>query len=185
MNDILKVIRTERHDFLNHLQVISGLLQLNKQEKVHEYIEKVTKELYSLGRITRLGESWIATALLLKNYEAVQKGINFEIVIETDLDEFRVEGQNFAEELKEILETLFNQCKADNQNELQPNLKLVLGEEENQYVFEINCPIELSNEAKEAVMVSLEKIKVLKNVNAKYFDTDKKVRIYITAAKGM
>jgi hypothetical protein len=38
MDDIMKVIQMQRHDFLNHLQVVSGLTQLRKTDRVVEYI---------------------------------------------------------------------------------------------------------------------------------------------------
>jgi hypothetical protein len=39
------LLRRQRHDFLNHLQVISGWLQLNRPERVGQYIESITAHL--------------------------------------------------------------------------------------------------------------------------------------------
>jgi hypothetical protein len=38
-----EILRKQRHDFLNHLQVIYGLLQLHKTERALEYIEGMLK----------------------------------------------------------------------------------------------------------------------------------------------
>jgi hypothetical protein len=38
-----ELLRKQRHDFLNHLQVIYGLLQLSKMERALEYIDGMLK----------------------------------------------------------------------------------------------------------------------------------------------
>lgn len=37
----LELLRTQRHHFMNHLQVISGWLQLGKAERAIQYIDRV------------------------------------------------------------------------------------------------------------------------------------------------
>lgn len=53
---ILKLFSLCRHEFINHLQVISGLAQLNKTEKVHSCIRKVSEEVHQLGRLVSCGD---------------------------------------------------------------------------------------------------------------------------------
>ncbi len=42
--DIIKLLRVQRHDFLNHLQVIHALIQLERKEKALQYIEKLAHD---------------------------------------------------------------------------------------------------------------------------------------------
>jgi len=42
--DISNLLRIQRHDFLNHLQVIHAMIQLGRNEKALEYIEKLAHD---------------------------------------------------------------------------------------------------------------------------------------------
>ena len=43
-DDVMKLLRIQRHDFLNHLQVIHALVQLGRGEKALKYIEKLAQD---------------------------------------------------------------------------------------------------------------------------------------------
>lgn len=42
--DMIKLLRIQRHDFLNHLQVIHAMIQLGRGEKALQYIEKLAHD---------------------------------------------------------------------------------------------------------------------------------------------
>lgn len=42
--EVIKLLRIQRHDFLNHLQVIHALIQLGRGEKALQYIEKLAHD---------------------------------------------------------------------------------------------------------------------------------------------
>ncbi|MBP2662788.1 MAG: Sensor kinase SpoOB-type, alpha-helical domain [Firmicutes bacterium] len=42
--DVSKLLRIQRHDFLNHLQVIHAMIQLGRNEKALQYIEKLAHD---------------------------------------------------------------------------------------------------------------------------------------------
>lgn len=42
--DVNNLLRIQRHDFLNHLQVIHAMIQLGRDEKALEYIEKLAHD---------------------------------------------------------------------------------------------------------------------------------------------
>lgn len=41
--ELIRLLRVQRHDFINHMQVIHAMLQLGKLEKAKEYIENLAK----------------------------------------------------------------------------------------------------------------------------------------------
>lgn len=41
--EITRLLRVQRHDFINHIQVIHALLQLGKTEKALRYLEDISK----------------------------------------------------------------------------------------------------------------------------------------------
>lgn len=111
MQKIIEVFRVQRHDFINHLQVISGLLQLGKLDRVNEYIAKISQDFASEGLITRLDYPELVAVLLIKKMEAVQHGICFQFGTNTDLSEIKISEQMpvlvdfvLQEVIKEVVE---------------------------------------------------------------------------------
>lgn len=43
-SELVKLLRVQRHDFINHLQVIHAMLQLGRTEKALAYIESLAKD---------------------------------------------------------------------------------------------------------------------------------------------
>lgn len=42
--EALKLLNIQRHDFMNHLQIIHSLVQMGRMENALSYIEKISKE---------------------------------------------------------------------------------------------------------------------------------------------
>lgn len=42
--ELLRLLRIQRHDFINHIQVIHAMLQLGRTEKAMKYIEDLAKD---------------------------------------------------------------------------------------------------------------------------------------------
>ncbi|AEG59309.1 signal transduction histidine kinase regulating citrate/malate metabolism [Desulforamulus ruminis DSM 2154] len=93
MKGLLEVIQVQRHDFLNHLQVISGLLQLNKGERVRDYIKQVCVEYEKLSRITRLKSTEVKAVLLIACNEAAKYQVELVFDIDTDLKSLEAPGE--------------------------------------------------------------------------------------------
>ena len=43
-SEVIRLLKIQRHDFVNHLQVIHAMLQLGRTEKALKYIEDLAKD---------------------------------------------------------------------------------------------------------------------------------------------
>jgi len=59
----LRYIRVLCHDILNHLQVISGLSQLQKTERIRAYVHEVSDQIKEIGRLARIGHPGLAAGV--------------------------------------------------------------------------------------------------------------------------
>ena len=66
---MLNLLSIYRHDFLNHLQVIGGLTQLNKTEKIPHFVYKASEEINQFGRLAACGNPYLALLI----YESLYK----------------------------------------------------------------------------------------------------------------
>lgn len=83
--EMIRVLRAHRHDFLNHLSVISGFSQLAKYGEVVDYIKDVTRELQVEGRIITLSKPELAALILTKLRDAEDAGFKVETNIQSNL----------------------------------------------------------------------------------------------------
>jgi len=73
--ELLRFIRNYSHDFQNHLQVISGLAQLNRTERIREYIGQVSGQLREITKIAVIDPPELATALLAFQQQVTRYGV--------------------------------------------------------------------------------------------------------------
>lgn len=93
VQDILEVIARQNHDFLNHLQVISGFLQLNKQEKAREYIKELGRDVERTARVLNSRPPEVAVALLTAMNRAYRSQVAVELPAAFDLTGGAVAGK--------------------------------------------------------------------------------------------
>jgi len=105
--DMLKVVSVMRHDFLNHLQVISGYLQLDKKERAGEYIREVTWNLQRLSEVVHLKVPEIAAAFLLGEEMAAGVEARTQYNVQSDLNGCSVPGTVAGQALYDCLYQVF------------------------------------------------------------------------------
>lgn len=76
---LLELLSIYRHEFLNYLQVVSGMAQLNKTDKLHEYIRKVTEEVQQFGRLASLGDPRLALLVYEKLVQDNDNRLKFDV----------------------------------------------------------------------------------------------------------
>lgn len=103
LKDLLELLRVQRHNFLNHLQVISGLLQLKKYDRVTDYIAQIGNEYNQATLVGRLEVPEIVTAILISDHAAEKQGITIDKKISTGLEKGIIEAASSAQLLKEIM----------------------------------------------------------------------------------
>ncbi|WP_366924099.1 Spo0B domain-containing protein [Metallumcola ferriviriculae] len=77
----LTLLRGQKHDFLNHLQVISGLIQLGKSDQALNYIKTSITEINRDGSVAKLADSRMALFMVLLQREAKDKGVPLDIKV--------------------------------------------------------------------------------------------------------
>lgn len=60
--EIINLLKIQRHDFVNHLQVIHALLQLGRTEKALTYIEELAKDSRLISDTLKVHEEQCAKA---------------------------------------------------------------------------------------------------------------------------
>lgn len=89
VEDILKmftVIRGQRHDFLNHVQVMYTMLKMNKLEQLNTYMADVVNEAHSMGHVIHHSSPALAAFIQMKMELAFTRSITFAFDLPPTLD---------------------------------------------------------------------------------------------------
>lgn len=97
----LGLIRSMRHSFMNHLQVISGWIQLNRPERAMEYLDSISAKMAGESEAIRSLSPGMAMALLEVAMEAESYDIGVEFRVsqpvglygDERVDEFRLRAR--------------------------------------------------------------------------------------------
>ena len=79
MDELNRALRAQRHDFLNHLQVVYSLIEMEEYQEARDYIEKVYGDMQSVSRAMRTDSPAINALLRVKLADCENAGILTEL----------------------------------------------------------------------------------------------------------
>ncbi|MCC5911714.1 MAG: GHKL domain-containing protein, partial [Clostridiaceae bacterium] len=77
--ELITLLRTERHDYISHIQSIEALLYLEEYEELSDYVKGIATEYRVISQIVRVGHPAFTAILNTKREVAKEKGIDFII----------------------------------------------------------------------------------------------------------
>ncbi|MCJ7688442.1 MAG: Spo0B domain-containing protein [Clostridiaceae bacterium] len=115
LENYISLLRKQRHDFMNDLQVIYGYLQIKKPRGALEYIERLSKENEIISEIYKLQDNGFS--LCLENN--IKKLWASEIKVELDIEISNFKNKIFESEYNkksDLVNTIFIEIEETNQN---------------------------------------------------------------------
>lgn len=137
-NELLEYISVQRHDFLNHLQVISGLVQLNKSDRVRDYIDQVCNEIAELSVVTRLKVPELKAVLLVAVNAAHRCQVKVVFDINTNMEGCRVSGDILGQSVDECINLAFEHLSPPHVKDRR--LLLCISESDKKYTVRFGFP---------------------------------------------
>lgn len=127
-------LRSQRHDYLNHLQVVYGLMELEEYEELKRYLQPVYKDMQKTGKALKTSKPAINALLKAKMDEAEKRGIDFYVEVKSDLKDLMVEDWELCKVISNILD---NAMTALADKEAQGRIVMDITEERERYRFSI------------------------------------------------
>ncbi|MBU5483555.1 Spo0B domain-containing protein [Clostridium sp. MSJ-11] len=78
----IELLRKQRHDFMNDLQIIYGYLQMGREDRAREAIKKLSMHNENISEIYSLGDSYLAYSLEENIRRILGKNVDVNIDIE-------------------------------------------------------------------------------------------------------
>ncbi len=79
-------MRAQRHDFLNHIQVVYSLLEMGESAEAADYLERIYSELRTVGKVLRTKVTAFNALLQVKSAVCEERGIQLDMDIRTSLE---------------------------------------------------------------------------------------------------
>ena len=79
-------LRAQRHDFLNHIQVVYSLLEMDESAEAADYLERIYSQLRTVSKVMRTKVTAFNALLQVKNAACEERGIRLELDIRTSLE---------------------------------------------------------------------------------------------------
>lgn len=125
--------RAQRHDFVNHLMIISGLLHLNMLDDAKNYIRQFCADVQEVSDLLRFDRPILGSLILTKANQARARGIDFKLSVKTDLGHFLIKDKYVTRVLGNLIDNAMEAVETAPQKEIE----LIIYENEDNYFFDV------------------------------------------------
>ncbi|WP_352419833.1 Spo0B domain-containing protein [Proteiniborus sp.] len=132
ITELNNVLRSQRHDFLNHLQVVYSLIELNEYKEASNYIETLYKDIKKVNKSLKTSNTAINALLQAKLVDCENRDILVDLHIDTRLDRLSVPGWEMCRILGNLIDNAMDAVK-----ELREKgfVNIEIAEKDSFYVF--------------------------------------------------
>lgn len=133
MTEMNHTLRAQRHDFLNHLQVVFSLIEMEEYREANDYIEQVYGDIQNVSRAMKTACAPVNALLRAKIAEAEDRGVRVELKISAAWDQLPLP----AWEMCRVLSNLMDNAMDALAGQKDACLSIALQEDVKGFSFEI------------------------------------------------
>ena len=151
VEDLNTELRTQRHDYLNHLQVVYGLMELEEYGELKKYLEPVFKDMMKTGKALKTSKPSINALLKAKMEEALRQDVDFYVEVKSDLKELQIEDWELCKVLSNLIDNALtaagtgtrgktekNPATHSRESEKEKKVRLEIMEDRENYIFSVS-----------------------------------------------
>lgn len=132
LEELNTTLRAQRHDYLNHFQVIYGLMELKEYGEANKYLDPVFKDIMKVSKALKTAQPAVNALLRAKMEVADENNIDLFLEVRSDLKNILIEPWNLCKVLANIID---NGISALLEVEKDRKLFLEIGEDRSNYTF--------------------------------------------------
>ena len=138
MESLNREMRAQRHDFMNHLQVVYSLIEMNECGEAMAYMDRVYGDMQRVSRMMRTGCPAVNALLQAKVVEAKERGVELRLSIAAKWDDDMMPAWEICRVLANLID---NAMDASLSAQLEPGetpaVEVVLGEDLRSWFFSV------------------------------------------------
>lgn len=111
LDNFINILRAQRHEFNNHLQIIWGLICVGKYDDAVRYIEQISENLKSTSKFYGLGCAELSALIFAKSSLAQKYDINFEFHYNVDFSNLKFDSMDLINICGNLIDNAFYYAK--------------------------------------------------------------------------
>ena len=135
MQKLNSTLRSQRHDYLNHMQVVYGMAELEEYAEIRAYLEPVYRDMMKTGKALRTSIPAVNALVMAKMGEAEAACIDFYVEVKSDLKNLRIEPWELCKVLSNLID---NAVTALAEKESDRRMILEINEDREYYLFSVS-----------------------------------------------
>lgn len=129
-------LRANRHDYLNNMQIVYGMVELGEYEELQKYLEPMYKDMMKTGKALKTAVPALNALLMAKMSEAEGMGIDFYLEVKSSLREFNISDWELCRILSNLID---NAVRAVSEAEIEDKRVIVdIAEYDGEYIFRVS-----------------------------------------------
>lgn len=147
IEELYTAIRGQRHDLINHLQVLYGFLQMGNIKEVQKYLETMIGDSVSSNNLVDTGSPGLSALLYIKSGIALTNGISLNISVDKQINDIAIPSYELNRIVGNIINNAFDYVmKLDEEKRA---VDMIISEAESYYLFEISNYGHIDEEVKQ------------------------------------
>ncbi len=136
LEDLNGTLRRQRHDFMNHLQVVFSLLELNDPAEAMKYVESVYGDIKKTGSVLKTAVPAVNALIAAKRQDCEEKGIALDIRIASSWGELPLPAWEMCRVLGNLIDNARDALMEDAGN-ADKRVTLTIDETPGAYTFRV------------------------------------------------
>lgn len=134
VKELNRTLRAQRHDFLNHIQVLYTLMELGEHEETRNYLDDLYEDVGKLSARIKTKSVAVNALMQAKSNEAESLGINFDVSLKTRFDRFIIPDWEVCRIFANVIDNAFEASKPVD----EPRVVLELSEKVKTYELTVS-----------------------------------------------
>jgi len=122
METLNNTLRSQRHDFLNHLQVVYSLMEMGEYDEANAYIEKIYGAITSVSRVMKTANPAINALLQVKLAACEKAGIKAKVNIQSSWKDLPIPGWEMCKVLSNLIDNAIDALEEVTERQLTVTL---------------------------------------------------------------
>ena len=138
LDSLNREMRAQRHDFMNHLQVVYSLIELGEPGEAMAYMDKIYGDMQRVSRMMRTACPAVNALIQAKVVEAERRGAELKLSIAAKWDDDSLPAWEICRVLANLIDNALDaSCAAQLPEGVVPTVELVLGEDLRSWFFSV------------------------------------------------
>lgn len=127
LEDLNRMLREQRHDFKNHLQVVYSLTEMGAYDDAMDYVRRIYEDVQALGRQIRTASPAVNALLSAKEADCAEKGVVLTTDIQSAWNDISLPGWELCRVLGNLIDNAVDAMLEAKTS--QPQIRVCIGED--------------------------------------------------------